>query len=95
MQWVRIVFSGHAIRRMFEWKIGKDEVVGVLRTGDVIMEYHEDRPFQSRLMLGFSGVRPFHVVAALDPATGTCYVITAYVPDQVIWQPDFRTRRSS
>ena len=95
MQWERIVFRGHAIRRMFEWKIGKEEVAAVLRTGEVIMEYPEDKPFQSRLMLGVAEGRPLHVVAALDPATGTCYVITTYVPDPAIWQPDFRTRRSS
>jgi hypothetical protein len=46
-------------------------------------------------MLGFSGVRPLHVVAALDPVTGTCHVITTYVPDPAVWQPDFRTRRLS
>ena len=58
---------------MFEWKIGKEEVAAVLRTGEVIMEYPEDKPFQSRLMLGVAEGRPLHVVAALDPATGTCY----------------------
>ncbi|MBI3681171.1 MAG: DUF4258 domain-containing protein [Acidobacteria bacterium] len=95
MQWERIIFSGHAIRRMFEWRIGSEEVVTVLRMGEVIMEYPEDKPFPSRLMLGFPGDRPLHAVAALDPATGTCHVITAYVPDPVIWKPDFRTRRLS
>ena len=80
LQWERIVFRGHAVRRKFEWRIAKEEVVAVLRTGEVIMEYHEDKPFPSCLMLGFSGVRPLHALAAFDPA---------------IWQPDFRTRRLS
>ena len=95
LQWRRIIFSGHAIRRMFQWKIGSEEVTAVLRTGETIMEYPEDKPFQSRLLLGFSGDRPIHVVAALDPATEACHVITAYVPDPAVWQPDFRTRRFS
>jgi hypothetical protein len=80
---------------MFEWKINSEEVATVLSIGEVIMEYPADKPFESRLMLGFPGGRPLHVVAALDPCTGTCHVITAYVPDPAIWQPDFRTRRLS
>ena len=59
LQWRRIIFSGHAIRRMFQWKIGSEEVTAVLRTGETIMEYPEDKPFQSRLLLGFSRDRPF------------------------------------
>ena len=80
---------------MFEWKIGNEDVIAVLRTGETIMEYPEDKPFESRLLLGFSGDRPIHIVAALDPATETCHVITAYEPDSAVWQPDFRTRRFS
>lgn len=41
LQWKRIVYSGHAIRRMFEWKIGNEDVAAVVSTGEVIMEYPE------------------------------------------------------
>ena len=95
MQWERIVFSGHAIRRMFEWEIGKEEIVAVLQTGEVIMAYPDDKPFQSCLMMGLAGNRCLDVVAAHDYATARCYVITAYVPDAAVWEPDFRTRRPS
>ena len=67
----------------------KQTLVGFLHH----MEYPEDRPFPSCLMLGYPMGRPIHVVAALDPDTGTCHVITAYEPDPAIWQPDFRARR--
>ena len=95
MEWKRIVFSGHALRRMFEWKIGGEDVAAVVGTGEAIMEYPEDKPFPSCLMLGYPRGRPIHVVAALDPATGTCHVITAYEPDPAVWQSDFRARRLS
>jgi len=30
------MFSGHALRRMFERQIGKDDVLAVIRSGEVI-----------------------------------------------------------
>ncbi len=61
------------------------------------MEYSDDRPFPSCLpaclMIGSTGNRLLHAVAALDSLTGTCHVITTYLPDAAVWEPDFRTRR--
>ena len=64
-----MVFSGHAVRRMFEWSVQRDEVVKVLQNGDVIAEYPEDKPLPSFLLLGFIAGRALHVVAALDRTT--------------------------
>ena len=38
MDFQSVVFSGHAVRRMFEWGIQRDEVMEVLRSGEVIAE---------------------------------------------------------
>jgi len=89
----RVVFSGHAVRRMFEWGIRRDEVLEVLRDGEVITEYPEDKPFPSCLVLGLTARHALHVVAALDHEIETCHIITAYPPDPVRWQEDFKTRR--
>jgi hypothetical protein len=45
------------------------------------------------LVLAFVGKRPLHVVAARDDSTRHCYVITAYIADQALWESDFRTRK--
>lgn len=95
MDFKHVVFSGHAVRRMFEWAISRDEVLEVLRDGEVIVEYPDDKPFPSNLLVGFPEARAIHVVAALDCQTDTCHVITAYPPDPDQWQDDFRTRRKS
>ena len=94
MDFKNVVFSGHAVRRMFEWGIQTDAVLEVLRSGEVIAEYPDDQPFPSYLLLGFAGGSALHVVAALDRGTQTCYVITAYAPDPARWQEDFKTRRT-
>jgi Domain of unknown function (DUF4258) len=93
VQYQTLKFSGHAIKRMFEQSIVPTQVVEVLALGIAIAHYPEDQPFPSSLMLGFIQEKPLHVVASLDPALKTCYVITAYWPDEQRWEPDFRTRR--
>jgi hypothetical protein len=89
----RLVFSGHAVKQMFQRRISRDEVKAVLAEGEVIAEYPDDRPYPSCLMLKILNQRPIHVVAARDTETQTAYVINAYEPDLNLWQPDFKTRK--
>ncbi len=93
MDFDQLVFTGHAAKRIFERGILTAEIRQVLTSGEVIADYPNDTPYPSCLMLGWIGSRPLHVVAALDGATRTCYVVTAYVPDPAQWTPDFRLRR--
>jgi hypothetical protein len=78
---------------MFQWRVGVADVRAVLETGDAIEEYPDDTPFPSRLVLGWRGGRPLHVVAADDPGTDQTVVITVYQPDPNRWEANFRTRR--
>ncbi len=94
MKFTTVNFSGHAVRQMFQRGISRDDVVHVLRTGDAIVEYPDDQPLPSVLLLGNVSDGPLHVVAAYDSACETCHVITAYVPDESIWESDWKTRRS-
>lgn len=61
--------------------------------GSVVKEYPEDTPYPSRLILGYEGKRPIHVVSAYNPADDTEYVITAYELDTVRWTENFTERR--
>jgi hypothetical protein len=79
---------------MFERSIGRDEVVAALPSGEVISEYPDDLPFPSVLLLSTTNDQPLHIVVAKDPASGTCYIVTAYPPDPELWNPDFKTRRA-
>ena len=88
-----VIFTGHALRRMFQRELAKDDIIETLKCGECIAEYLEDQPYPSYLVLGFSGLRPVHIVVARDRVDETCYVVTAYVPDGVLWSDDFRTRR--
>ena len=57
------------------------------------MDYPDDKPLPIKLILGFSNGRPIHVVLAYDAANETGYVITAYVPDENIWNNNYKSRR--
>jgi len=59
------------------------------------MPFLDDRPYASRLVLGFVKGRPLHVVAALDSETATCIVGNAYEPKSGQWSDGFRTRKTA
>jgi hypothetical protein len=80
---------------MFERSIKPDEVVSVLRTGEIIEDYPDDKPYPSKLILGFIGQKPLHVVVAEDNQPSACNVVTVYIPDEVNWQGGYKIRRRS
>ncbi len=86
-------FTGHAIRQMFQRQITKDDVRYIVHHGEVINNYPDDKPFPSKLLLGFSRKQPVHVVLAYDITDETCYVITAYTPDSKLWTDDYKRRK--
>ena len=90
----RLVYRVHAVRRMFEREITVSDVEQVLATGEVVEDYPEDRPYPSRLVFGFAGARPLHVVAAENIAEQQTIVITVYEPDPTQWDPTFRRRKT-
>lgn len=88
-----VKFSRHAIQQMFARSISKENVKHVIRNGITVINYPDDKPYPSKLMLGFVNERPLHVVLANVKIEKTVIVITAYEPDKNIWQDDFRKRR--
>ena len=89
-----LVFRIHALRRMFERSISVADIRQVLSTGENIENYPEDTPYPSRLVLGWSGRRPLHVVVADNAEGDETIVVTVYGPDPAQWQPGFKRRRS-
>jgi len=88
----KIVFRTHAIQRMFQRRIDEKDVRSVLETGETVERYPDDSPYPSRLILGWLGKQPLHVVAADNTADNETIVITVYEPEQDKWSPDFKRR---
>jgi Domain of unknown function (DUF4258) len=89
-----LVFRIHAVQRMFERRISVKNVIQVLQSGETIEDYSTEMPEPSRLILGFQGKRPFHVVTSENPEASQITVITVYLPDPNQWNKDFKSRRS-
>jgi len=89
----RLVFRVHAVQRMFERGIAKEDIRQALKTGKTIEAYPEDQPCPSRLVLGWIGTRPIHVVVADNPVQQETIVITVYEPDPTRWETGFERRR--
>ncbi len=89
----QVIFSGHALQRMFEREFSGDDVRSILRSGEKIASYPDDTPYPSCILLGFVEGRAVHIVVAQEENTQTCYVITVYRPNPDLWESDFKRRR--
>ncbi len=87
-----ITFTGAANRKMAARDFARPDVEAIVMSGRVIREYPDDRPFPSRLVLGWIGDRPVHVVYAVNEADDERIVISVYEPDPTQWTADFTTR---
>ena len=95
MVFERLVFRVHAIQRMYQRSISEEEVRIVIKTGETIEDYPADFPYPSRLVLGWHGLRPVHVVVADNIIDTENIVITVYVGDSTEWEADFKRRKAS
>lgn len=89
-----IHFSRHAFERIFQRGINPDAVAQIIANGEVIVDYPEDQPFPSVLLLGYHKNQPIHAVVAREATTGTCHLVTIYWPDPAIWDESFKQRRA-
>jgi hypothetical protein len=87
----RVVYRIHAVQRMAERGILEEHVARAIAEGKVIEDYPNDKPYPSRLLLGWAENRPIHVVTAT--AEHEIIVITVYEPDPGLWEPGFERRR--
>jgi hypothetical protein len=69
------------------------EIKDILQQGETIEEYPDDIPFPSRLVLGWSGQRPIHVVVADSQESGEKIIVTVYEPSPDQWDTEFKRRK--
>jgi uncharacterized protein DUF4258 len=86
-----LVYRIHAVQRMAERDISEEDVAMVARTGKEIESYPDDKPYPSRLSLGWAHDHPIHVVTATTEHE--IIVITVYEPDPDLWEPGFERRK--
>ena len=90
-----LIVRVHALRALAARGITIVDVRHVLDTGKTIEDNPADTPYPSRLILGWRGTRPLHVVAAANAADHETIIITVYEPDPTRWDAGFETRQAS
>lgn len=89
----RLVWRQHALMRMMERRIRRQDVRNAIQGGEVIKQYPNDKPFPSLLIAGRSQGRMLHSVAAYDNGSAMCYIVTTYEPNTEHFESDLKTRR--
>ncbi|MCD8181409.1 MAG: DUF4258 domain-containing protein [Firmicutes bacterium] len=84
----KILFKDHATQRMLRRGIKRKDVFDCIMNGEIIEKYPSDKPFPSCLIMSAS---PLHVVCSTD--FESIYIITAYKPNTLIFDNDYKTRR--
>lgn len=79
---------------MFQRGIAIEDVESALEDGQTIEDYPDDFPYPSRLICGFSGARPLHVVVADNENANERIIITVYEPNPSEWDENFTKRKS-
>lgn len=88
----KIIWTSHALVRLIQREISRENVKEALIKGKIIEQYPQDYPHPSCLILALDiAGAALHVVCG---ATETnLWIITAYRPNLKDWEDDFMTRR--
>lgn len=78
---------------MFEQEISVGQVKKVVTEGKIIKDYPDDKPYPSKLILGFINGAPIHVVAAYNEIDNEIIVITVYTPSENLWDSNFERKK--
>ena len=88
----RVTITQHATLRLLERGITMSDIVTVIKTGEIIRQYEDDKPFPSCLVLGQGDTGlAIHTVVSHDGVI--MYVITGYYPDPNIWQGNLKIKK--
>ena len=87
-----IIWTKHCLNRLNQRNILISDVKKAVSNGSIIEYYTDDYPYPSCLVLGKGkNNRNMHVVCAVGQEFVS--MITAYYPDDDMWEKDMKTRR--
>lgn len=87
-----IAITKHARTRLVEREISINDIQNAIRSGEIIEQYEDDKPFPSCLLLGLAEKNK-HIHVVVSVGGGYLYIITAYEPDENAWENDLKTRK--
>lgn len=88
-----LIYRVHAVQRLFERKISLNKARQTIEIGETIEDHSDELTSPSRLILGWEGKRPIHVVVSENAEANETVVITVYSPEPSQWTKDFKRRK--
>jgi hypothetical protein len=89
----RYIISFTHTEKLRQRRIKAQDIEEAVKIGTIIEEYPDDPRGASCLILGVAGERPLHVLCGRLDAE-EILIITAYEPDPVEWEDDWKTRKA-
>ena len=87
LRWTR-----HVIVRLLQRDISQSDIKECLQKGEIIEMYEKSYPYPSCLVYGIvKGDKILHTVVGYDG--DNLWIITAYYPNNMEWENDFKKRR--
>ena len=87
-----VVWRDHAIQRLRERRITREDVRNAIYDGEIIEDRPDDIPTPCCLILGTNVKgRYLHVICGM--LDDMVYIISAYYPDPDRWESDYTTRK--
>ena len=90
---MHIYWTYHANMRLNERSVSREEVVQSVEIYDIIESYPDDKYLPSYLVWTMHGGSILHILFAADIREGNVRVVTAYLPDPLEWDADFKRRK--
>lgn len=88
----KIRWTNHIVVRLFQRNITQKDIENALLNGEIIEEYENDYPYPSCLVYGINlNNDVLHIVCGTSKSE--LWIITAYYPDNIKWENDFKTRK--
>jgi len=88
----KVEWTIHVSKRLLQRSISAFEVEVSISNGIIIEDYPDDYPYPSCLLLGKTvDDRVLHIVCAIN--NDMLWIITAYEPNLMEWEADYRTRK--
>lgn len=84
----------HMMKRFYERDIKMRFIQNTILNGEIIEQYPNDFPYPSCLILYFlNSQTPIHVCVGFGE--NKLWIITAYFPNTIEWEKDFKTRKAA
>ena len=90
----KIRWTNHVMVRLLQRNISQNDIENAILNGEIIEEYEDSYPYPypSCLVYGINlNNKVIHIVCGSNGEE--LWIITAYYPDNIEWQSDFKTRK--